>query len=146
MFIKVLAPGYYARQDTKTPVKIGIKAMVANMIFNLMLAPFFGYVGLAIATTMSATLNAWMLYRGLKQANIYHISTNTKIFIGKLMFAAGVMAAVVYQLSADFNVWLSMAFLEQIFQLVLCISVGCLSYFIMIFLLGIRLGDFKVKS
>lgn len=146
MFIKVLAPGYYARQDTKTPVKIGIKAMVANMIFNLMLAPFFGYVGLAIATTMSATLNAWMLYRGLKQANIYHISTNTKIFIGKLMLAAGVMAAVVYQLSADFKVWLSMAFLEQIFQLVLCISVGCLSYFIMIFLLGIRLGDFKVKS
>ena len=146
MFIKVLAPGYYARQDTKTPVKIGIKAMVANMIFNLMLAPFFGYVGLAIATTMSATLNAWMLYRGLKQANIYQISTNTKIFIGKLMFAAGVMAAVVYQLSADFNVWLSMFFLEQIFQLVLCISVGCLSYFVMIFLLGIRLGDFKVKN
>ncbi len=146
MFIKVLAPGYYARQDTKTPVKIGIKAMVANMVFNLMLAPFFGYVGLAIATTMSATLNAWMLYRGLKQANIYHISINTKIFIGKLMLAASVMAAVVYQLSADFKVWLSMAFLEQIFQLVLCISVGCLTYFIMIFLLGIRLGDFKVKS
>ena len=146
MFIKVLAPGYYARQDTKTPVKIGIKAMVANMVFNLMLAPFFGYVGLAIATTMSATLNAWMLYRGLKQANIYHISINTKIFIGKLMLAASVMAAVVYQLSADFKVWLSMAFLEQIFQLVLCISVGCLTYFIMIFLLGIRLGDFKVKN
>lgn len=146
MFIKVLAPGYYARQDTKTPVKIGIKAMVANMVFNLMLAPFFGYVGLAIATTMSATLNAWMLYRGLKQTNIYHISINTKIFIGKLMLAASVMAAVVYQLSADFKVWLSMAFLEQIFQLVLCISVGCLTYFIMIFLLGIRLGDFKVKN
>ncbi len=146
MFIKVLAPGYYARQDTKTPVKIGIKAMVANMVFNLMLAPFFGYVGLAIATTMSATLNAWMLYRGLKQTNIYHISINTKIFIGKLILAASVMAAVVYQLSADFKVWLSMAFLEQIFQLVLCISVGCLTYFIMIFLLGIRLGDFKVKN
>lgn len=146
MFIKVLAPGYYARQDTKTPVKIGIKAMVANMAFNLMLAPFFGYVGLAIATTMSATLNAWMLYRGLKHANIYHISNDTKIFIGKLVVAAIVMALVVYQLSAEFNIWLSMTFYEQIFQLVLCIGTGCFSYFVVIFLLGVRLSDFKVKN
>jgi len=146
MFIKILAPGYYARQDTKTPVKIGIKSMVANMAFNLMLAPFFGFVGLAIATTMSATLNAWLLYHGLKQANIYHLSKQTKIFISKLVLAASVMAFVVYQLSADFDVWLNMSFFEQVFQLVLCISVGCLSYFAVIFLLGIRMSDFKVEN
>lgn len=146
MFIKILAPGYYARQDTKTPVKIGIKAMVANMAFNLMLAPFFGYVGLAMATTLSATLNAWLLYRGLKAANIYHLSKNTKIFIGKLVVSAIVMALVVYQLSADFNSWLAMNFIQQISQLVICISLGVLSYFVMIFLLGIRLNDFKVTS
>jgi putative peptidoglycan lipid II flippase len=146
MFIKVLAPAYYARQDTKTPVKIGIKAMVANMAFNLVLAPFFGYVGLAIATTMSATLNAWLLYRGLKQADIYHLSKKTKVFIAKLIFSACVMALVVYQLSNDFDVWLTMSLLEQISQLVFCIGVGCLSYFIVIFLLGVRLNDFKVES
>jgi len=146
MFIKILAPGYYARQDTKTPVKIGIKAMVANMAFNLMLAPFFGYVGLAIATTMSATLNAWLLYRGLKQAQVYHLSKNTQLFIGKLMLAASVMALVVYQLSPNFNTWLSLSFVEQTLQLVLCISAGCVSYFLMIFLLGISLNDFKVKN
>jgi len=146
MFIKVLAPGYYARQDTKTPVKIGIKAMVANMAFNLMLAPFLGYVGLAIATTMSATLNAWMLYQGLKQANVYHLSKSTKIFIGKLIVSAMVMALVVYQLSPDFDRWLLMTFIEQVTKLVVCIGVGCLSYFFTTFLLGIRLNDFKVKS
>jgi len=146
MFIKVLAPGYYARQDTKTPVKIGIIAMVANMAFNLMLAPFFGYVGLAIATTMSATLNAWLLYRGLKEAGVYHLSKSTKMFIGKLVLSAAVMALVVYQLSSDFTVWLAMSFTEQVLQLLMCIGGGCLSYFIMIALLGIRLGDFKVKN
>jgi len=146
MFIKILAPGYYARQDTKTPVKIGIKAMVANMAFNLMLAPFFGYVGLAMATTLSATLNAWMLYRGLKKAQIYHLSKSTKIFISKLVVAATVMALVVYQLSGDFNTWLSMDFFEQVFQLIFCIGMGCASYFLVIFLLGVRLNDFKVKS
>lgn len=146
MFIKVLAPGYYARQDTKTPVKIGIIAMVSNMAFNLMLAPFFGYVGLAVATTMSATLNAWLLYRGLKGAGVYHLSKSTKFFIGKLVLSAVVMALVVYQLSSDFDVWLAMSFTEQVLQLFMCIGGGCLSYFIMIALLGIRLADFKVKN
>ena len=146
MFIKVLAPGYYARQDTKTPVKIGIKAMVANMVFNLLLAPFFGYVGLAIATTLSATLNAWLLYRGLKQAQVYHLPKNTQVFIAKLMLGASVMALVVYQLSYDFEIWLSMAVFEQISRLVMCIAAGGLSYFLMIFLLGVRLNDFKVKN
>jgi putative peptidoglycan lipid II flippase len=127
-------------------VKIGIKAMAANMVFNLVLAPFLGYVGLAIATSMSATLNAWLLYRGLKDTNIYHISKSTKVFIGKLVFAASIMSFVVYQLSDDLNVWLAMSSLEQISQLIICIVGGCLSYFIVIFLLGIRLSDFKVKS
>src|SRR5690606_3902259 len=74
MLIKVLAPGYYARQDIKTPVRIGIIAMVANMAFNLMLAPFLSYVGLALATAMSASLNAFLLYRGLKLAGVYQLS------------------------------------------------------------------------
>ncbi len=146
MFIKVLAPGYYARQDTKTPVKIGIKAMVANMVFNVMLAPLFGYVGLAMATTLSATLNAWMLYRGLKISGVYHLSSATKLFIVKLMSAALIMAWVVYQLSAEFTVWLAMSVTEQIIQLIFCISLGGLSYFIVVFLLGVRLNDFSVKS
>jgi putative peptidoglycan lipid II flippase len=146
MFIKILAPGYYARQDTKTPVIIGIKAMVANMAFNLMLAPFFGYVGLAIATTLSATLNAWLLYRGLKHTGVYQLSKHTMQFIGKLIFSALVMALVVYQLSSDFDVWLSFTFMQQVQQLILCITLGVLSYFVMIFLLGVRMQDFKVSS
>ena len=146
MFIKILAPGYYARQDTKTPVKIGIVAMVANMVFNLMLAPFIGYVGLALATSLSATLNAWLLYRGLKAQGVYQLSANTLIFIGKLMLSAGVMATVVYQLSADFDVWLTLSFLEQVQQLSLCITLGIISYLVMITVLGIRFNDFKVTQ
>ena len=144
MFIKILAPGYYARQDTKTPVKIGIIAMVANMIFNLLLAPFIGYVGLALATSLSATLNAWLLYRGLKAQGVYQLSAKTLIFIGKLVLSAGVMALVVYQLSSNFDVWLAMNFLKQVEQLALCIIAGVASYLVMIILLGVRLSDFKV--
>jgi putative peptidoglycan lipid II flippase len=146
MFIKILAPGYYARQDTKTPVKIGIKAMVANMVFNLMLAPFLGYVGLALATTMSATLNAFLLYRGLKAQGVYQLSSQTVFFILRLMIAAAVMAAVVYWLSPVFNDWLLMTFFEQIQQLVICIIAGVLTYLSVIIVLGIRISHFKVQK
>ncbi|WP_206485375.1 murein biosynthesis integral membrane protein MurJ [Thalassotalea sp. G2M2-11] len=146
MFIKVLAPGYYARQDTKTPVKIGIKAMVANMAFNLMLAPFFGYVGLAIATTLSATLNAFWLYQGLKTLAVYQLSRSTIIFMAKVIMAALVMAVVVNWLSPPFSTWLDMSYMQQVIQLITCISVGAFCYFIMVIALGIRLRDFSVKA
>jgi putative peptidoglycan lipid II flippase len=146
MFIKILAPAYYARQDTKTPVKIGIKAMAANMVFNLMLAPFFGYVGLAIATAMSATLNALMLYHGLKKDNVFQLTKATWWFFIRLVFSAVVMAIVVFRLSPEFKVWLEMSTSAQIQQLLICISLGMLSYFISIAVLGIRMKDFKVQT
>jgi len=144
MFIKILAPGYYARKDTKTPVKIGIKAMVANMMFNLMLAPFFGYVGLAIATALSATLNAFLLYRRLKLDGVFQLEKTTIWFIVKLMCSALVMALVVNGLSYDFSEWLKLDFLGQVYHLVFCITLGVASYFVMIALLGVRMSDFKV--
>ncbi|MFT5759280.1 MAG: putative peptidoglycan lipid II flippase [Alteromonadaceae bacterium] len=146
MFIKILAPAYYARQDTKTPVKIGIKAMVANMVFNLMLAPFFGYIGLAIATALSATLNAVMLYQGLKAQNIFKLSSGSLIFMLKIIVSAGIMALVVNILSPSFDVWLEMAFSERVITLLQCITFGVLSYFISLLILGIRMRDFKIAS
>ena len=113
MFIKVLAPGYYARQDTKTPVKIGIKAMVANMAFNLMLAPILGYVGLALATTLSATLNAMMLYRGLKKEGVYQLPLKTIIFIIKLMLACWLYGNSGLSLSPEFEIWLTFSFMNN---------------------------------
>lgn len=146
MFIKVLAPGYYARQDTKTPVKIAIKAMVANMAFNIILAPFFGYVGLAIATTLSATLNAMMLYHGLKSGNVFQLTGRTWWFIARLVMSASIMAAIVYQISPDFSIWLTFSFSEQVLQLLFCIFCGISSYLICLVLLGIRLTDIKVRQ
>ncbi|MGL5654899.1 MAG: murein biosynthesis integral membrane protein MurJ, partial [Vibrio sp.] len=61
MLIKILAPGYYSRQDIKTPVRYGIIAMLSNIVLNAIFAWFYGYVGLAIATSMSALLNMTLL-------------------------------------------------------------------------------------
>lgn len=146
MFIKVLAPGYYSRQDTKTPVKIGIIAMVANMAFNLMLAPVYGYVGLAIATTMSATLNAFLLYRGLKRDGVYQLSRTSVVMLAKMSVSALVMGYVVYILSPSFSTWLSFGLPYSIGKLTMCIGAGVASYFAVIAILGIRVHHFKVQQ
>ncbi len=146
MFIKVLAPGYYARQDTKTPVRIGIKAMVANMVFNLMLAPFLGYVGLALATTLSATLNAYWLYQGLKKDQVFALSQATKTYIIKLVVSALAMGLTIYYFSPPFTAWVTMTFSQQLVSLLSYIGIGIGIYFASIFVLGIRLNDFKVSK
>lgn len=102
MLIKVLATGYFSRQDMRTPVKIGIKAMVANMIFNLILVAIFhyfyqvGHVGLALATAASAALNAWWLLQGLRNQGCYQPLPGWPRFLLILMSASGVMGVVLW--------------------------------------------------
>lgn len=146
MLIKVLAPGFYARQDIKTPVRIGIIAMVANMGFNLMLAPFLSYVGLALATSLSASLNAFLLYRGLKLAQVYQLSKATWLFLAKLALAALLMAALLFWQTPSFSAWLILSFSQQLMYLTgLCIA-AVLVYFMLLLMLGIRLSHFKANS
>lgn len=146
MLIKIFAPGYYARQDTKTPVKIGIIAMVANMVLNLMLAPILGYVGLALATTLSGTLNAILLYRGLHKSSVFTLSKATLLFALKLVVSAALMAAVVYHFSPAFEQWLTFTFARKVSLLVGLILLGVTVYFVLALLLGVRLSDFKVQT
>ncbi|WP_371377849.1 murein biosynthesis integral membrane protein MurJ [Thalassotalea aquiviva] len=145
MVIKVLAPGYYARQDTKTPVVIGVKAMIANMAFNLCLAPFLGYIGLAMATALSATLNAVLLYRGLKSLGVYHLDKSTKITVFKLILSSAIMAMALYYFSPPFAQWLLFSSMEKIWMLSKLIIIGAIGYFISVLLFGVRVKDFTVK-
>lgn len=112
MLIKILANGYYARQDTKTPVKIGIIAMIANMGFNLLAIPF-SYVGLAMASAMSATLNAYLLYRGLAKTGVYCFSRQSAVFFIKILVAALIMGLVVWHYNPTLAQWNNMTFLLE---------------------------------
>ncbi|HSG52344.1 MAG TPA: murein biosynthesis integral membrane protein MurJ, partial [Rheinheimera sp.] len=146
MLIKVLAPGYYARQDIKTPVRIGIIAMVANMAFNLMLAPFMSYVGLALATAMSASLNAFLLYRGLSKTGIFILSAETLWFLVKLVVASLVMAGLLYWQMPDLSVWVERSLLQKVWQLLILCVVAVVGYFALLAVMGVRLRHFKANS
>ena len=145
MLIKILANGYYARQDTKTPVKIGIIAMVSNMGFNLLAIPF-SYVGLAIASAMSATLNAYLLYRGLAKADVYHFSRKSAVFFGKVLLAAIAMGAAVWYYVPEINQWAKMDFFMRVYWLVWLIVLAAIVYGATLILLGVRKHHLLTKN
>lgn len=143
MLIKVLAPGYFARQDTRTPVKIAIKAMVANMVFNLVLVFPLQHAGLALGTTMSAFLNAGLLYRGLKQSEVYQPANGWLLYFARLVVANLAMAATLVWLSAGIEKWLAWTLWERVSQTGLLVLSGILVYLIVLLVSGVRPKHFR---
>ncbi|MBQ0752662.1 MAG: murein biosynthesis integral membrane protein MurJ [Gammaproteobacteria bacterium] len=142
MLIKVLAPGYFARQDTRTPVRIGIIAMVANMAFNLMLVWHFYHAGLALATSLSAWLNAVLLYQGLRKAGVYRPAPGWPLLLARLLVSASAMAGLLWWLQRYLgSVGIGMdagAALERAGWLAVLVASGAGCYFICLLLLGLR--------
>lgn len=138
MLIKVLAPGYYARQDTKTPVRIGVMSMIANMVCNLIFIYPLGYVGLALSTACSGTLNAALLFKGLYQQSVYRPSRHTGVFCLKLLVASVLMGGVLAYLSPDLAQWGAWSMGKASLQLTMLLSLGAAVYAVVLLLLGIR--------
>ncbi|MEA5444751.1 murein biosynthesis integral membrane protein MurJ [Gammaproteobacteria bacterium AB-CW1] len=143
--VKVLAPGYFARQDTKTPVKAGVVAMVSNMVLNLafvlpmvmtgFVAP---HMGLALATAIAAFINAGLLYMGLRRRGVYRPGPGWASLFFKGLVANGVMAAVVLWLAGPLADWLDAGVWERVGLLAVCIGTGALVYGLVLLLLGLR--------
>ncbi|MDF1628994.1 MAG: murein biosynthesis integral membrane protein MurJ [Alcanivoracaceae bacterium] len=138
MLIKVLAPGYFARQDTRTPVRIGIIAMIANMVFNLLLVWHLRHVGLAMATALSAWLNAALLYRGLVSTGVYRPSPGWSLFFARLLGGAAAMVAVVWWLNGQSDLWHTGLAWQRGSFIVAVVAAGALAYFLGLGLLGLR--------
>lgn len=143
MLIKVLAPGFFSRQDTKTPVKIAIRAMVANMVFNLMLVWHLDHVGLALATALSSWLNAVWLYLALRKEQVFVWQSGLFGYFAKLLSACLVMVAVLWGLMPQDTVWLQGGVLERVMWLSVLVVAGAASYFVMLILCGFRPRHFK---
>jgi putative peptidoglycan lipid II flippase len=152
MLIKVLAPGFFARQDMRTPVRIGVIAMALNMLFNLILViPLhkywqIGHLGLAAATSLSAFINAILLFLSLRKKAIYQPSKGwLKFFIG-LMCSVVIMLLVLTQL---LNLWggseifYQQSWLQRISTIGLLCGAGFITFVAGLFLFGFRLSDMR---
>lgn len=139
IFIKVLAPGYYARQDIKTPVKIGIIAMVVNMALNIVLMIYLAHVGLALATALSAALNASLLYLGLRKIAVYEPLQGWLAFFLRLFIANTLLALFLIFLTPVTAEWVSWGGWQRIRCLMLLVLGSMTLYFISLRLTGIKL-------
>lgn len=143
MLIKVLAPGYFARQDTKTPVRIGIQSMAANMGLNLALIVPLQHVGLALATSLSAYMNAGLLLRGLRRDEVLHWQPGWGLFALRLLLANGGMLWVLLWLSQPTALWLEWNMATRVVELLQLVVGGGLVYLLLLLLSGLRLRDLR---
>ena len=148
MLIKILAPAFYSRKDTRTPVRIAIVALLTNMGLNLMfVVPLVileipgQHAGLALATSLAAWVNAGLLYRMLRKQQVYRPQTGWRQFLLQLGLAGAVLGAVLFWGTPAMPVWLDWSVWSRVSGLFIWIVVGAGAYFIALHLAGLRLGS-----
>ncbi|OHV11497.1 murein biosynthesis integral membrane protein MurJ [Kushneria phosphatilytica] len=146
MLIKVLAPGYYARQDTATPVKIGIIAMVANMGLNVLLMGPFIHAGLALATSLSAWLNAGLLARGLRRQGVMHFQPGWGKLAGQLGGGCLLLTGGLWWLTPEWHHWLAWGLPRRLGVIIALVSGGVAVYFAWLAVTGVRLRHFRLHG
>lgn len=153
IFIKVLAPGFYSRQDTKTPVKIGVLVMIINIALNLLFIWLWSrlelpgaHAGLALATSLSAYVNASLLYILLRRANVLHPNSERLIMTLKIIVSAIVMLVSLWWLNPDPQVWANWNGLTRFGSLTGLVIAGITIYAGLLIVFGLRPSQFRLQS
>ena len=144
--VKVLAPGFYAKQDIRTPVKIAVITLVVTQLLNLVFIWELRHAGLALAISLGACLNATLLLRGLRRRAIFTPLPGWGGFVLKLALAVYVMGTVLWLLSGSTTSWLSAGALERVGRLALLVLTGGGVYFATLWILGFRMRDFARRD
>ena len=140
MLVKVLAPGFFARQDTRTPVRYGVITMATNMVMNLLLIVHFKHVGLALATSLSAFLNAALLFSRLKSDGVLSVDVaDWRRYLVRVVAACVLMFAALYYLVPPIDWWLEHDFMTRLLRMLLICVVGAVIYVASLVLLGVNL-------
>ncbi len=138
IMIKIFGPGYYARQDMRTPVKFGLIAIGINLVFNLLLVGPLGHTGLALATAVAANANALMLWRGLRKEKIYAPTEGWLYFLIRIFIAVLAMVGFLFYVAPPLSAWIDWSFGARFFYLCLFVLGSCCVYFMVLLLVGVR--------
>jgi putative peptidoglycan lipid II flippase len=158
ILVKVLAPGFYARQNIATPVRIAVLTLIATQVMNavfilslkqggLELATGIGpHAGLALAIGLAACLNAGLLYHKLRQHGIYHPQPGWRVFVLKIAAALAIMVLALWLAMGSAAWWLAASGAARAAALSGLVVLGGAAYFASLWLLGFRLGDFSRRA
>lgn len=144
ILVKILAPGFYAQQDIKTPVKIAVGVLIATQLMNLIFVPWIAHAGLALSVGVGACGNAAFLYWYLWQRRIYVAHAGWQRFLAQLTGALFLLAGTASWLAAHFD-WIALqaAPLYRVGALLLVVTVSAAVYFAALLAMGMRLQDFR---
>lgn len=150
ILVKVLAPGFYARQDTKTPVRIGIIALVSNMFLNvafvvpLVMFDFEApHVGLALATSLAAFINAYLLYHKLIETRVLQPLPGLGKLLLQVSIACFAMGILIHFITPSIDQWSQWSILDRAGTITGIITLAATTYFIMLWISGLRLSQLK---
>lgn len=170
LLVKVLAPAFYSRQDTKTPVKAALAAVIGNAVFTVLLMLAFlqftdtgrdalaasggdvlaalgrapgAHAALALAIGLAGWLNALQLWWYLRRAAVYAVQPGWARFLRQLLLAAVAMVAVVLAILAAWDQWTTWAWWERLWRLLAVVGAGGAAYVAALWLQGIRPGDLR---
>jgi len=143
VMVKVLAPGFYAKQDIKTPVKIALLTLGLTQLMNLAFIVPLRHAGLALAIGLGACINASLLLRGLRRRDIYTPRQGWPEFLLKLAGALYAMAVVLWVTMPADAAWLAMGAAARALNLGWIVLLGAATYFAALWLFGFRIADFS---
>jgi putative peptidoglycan lipid II flippase len=151
-YVKILAPAYFARQDTRTPVKFGLVALGVNFVLSISLAWYLtsiGYAGnhagLALAISIAALLNAYLLYRGLRRDGVVTHSAGWRNLGLQVVAANGAMWVILDQLSRPLAWWIDVSLWDRAGWLTVNIAAAAGIYFLVLLSLGLRFADLGMR-
>jgi len=146
ILVKVLAPGFYARQNIRTPVKVAIFTLIATQLMNLVFIGPLGHAGLALSIGLAACLNAGLLLHLLKKQQIYQPQPGWTGYILRVLLAATLMAAMLFYAMGEAQWWLDAQFLDRSLRLALLVGGGIALYFAALGLMGFRPRQFTRRT
>ena len=148
ILVKVLAPGFYARQNIKTPVKIAIFTLISTQLLNLIFYWFtdLKHAGLALSIGLGACLNAGLLFYHLRKAQLFIPKIGWVSFMLKLTIALAIMGLVLYFTAGNSQDWLQFNLLHRLVYMSGLVVIGAVIYFACLYICGFRLADFKLKA
>ncbi|NIX92034.1 murein biosynthesis integral membrane protein MurJ [Pseudomonas fulva] len=146
IMVKVLAPGFYAQQNIRTPVKIAVFTLACTQLFNLVLIGPLAHAGLALAISLGACLNAGLLFWKLRTQQLFQPQPGWAVFLLKLVLAAGLMSGVLLAGMHYLPAWVEGNMLERLMRLMALIMAGVVTYFGCLYLCGFRPRQFARKA
>lgn len=144
--VKILAPGFYARQDMKTPVRIAFLTVLFAQTLAVILMFQIGHAGLTLSTSLGACLNAGLLYTAMRRSGAYAPLPGWTRFLGRVAVALCVLGGVLWFAAGDDGFWIKARLWAKAGRLALVIGAGATAYFAALWLMGFRLADFNRRE